>query len=494
MSYHRANYNRGTDRIAYSNQGYSQSHHPKSYTSQGYNRQMNSSSNQGNKLYMGDLDYSWDEATIKEIWKQLGENDINIRMMWNNNVLNGRNVRTNLGYCFVEFPSEIDASNAILKNGMSIPNYPGRSLKLNWTTASTGGSNQSQPSHIRHATQDFSIFVGDLASNVTEAQLFELFVAQFPSTSSVKIVYDLLTSVSKGYGFIKFNDLNDQKRALSEMMGTFLNGRAIRVSTAGRNDGNNNQDVSRNKQETSNNEIHVNRPTSSNKGTSTVKSSQFIYMVQPQPELNEDTDPNNTTLFIGKLSRNICEEELFHFFSPFGAITNVTVISEKECGFVTYIDRSSAEEALSRLQNYSIRGSVITMELSRNPPQLMQIEDIYVKEKKNRYPPYISQPGLESATYGYTPKTQFQLDNATVQNMESILPLPGFTTLQYSDVLFIRNGNSLKLNSHSQPYAWNADTKPKTLVISTSDSNSFTGKLDASLARLESGSNGYLYT
>lgn len=73
-----------------------------------------------------------------------------------------------------------------------------------------------------------SIFVGDLAPNVTESQLFELFINRYASTSHAKIVHDQVTGMSKGYGFVKFTNSDEQQLALSEMQGVFLNGRAIK--------------------------------------------------------------------------------------------------------------------------------------------------------------------------------------------------------------------------------------------------------------------------
>ena len=46
---------------------------------------------------------------------------------------------------------------------------------------------------------------------------------------SVKIVIDNITKMGKGYGFVKFSNQADSIKAINEMNGKFLCGRAITV-------------------------------------------------------------------------------------------------------------------------------------------------------------------------------------------------------------------------------------------------------------------------
>ena len=34
------------------------------------------------QLYMGDLDPNWDENVIRQIWRDLGESNVHVKMMW----------------------------------------------------------------------------------------------------------------------------------------------------------------------------------------------------------------------------------------------------------------------------------------------------------------------------------------------------------------------------------------------------------------------------
>jgi RNA recognition motif-containing protein len=79
---------------------------------------------------------------------------------------------------------------------------------------------------------EYSIFVGDLGPEVNEYVLVSLFQSRFPSCKSAKIMTDAMTGQSRGYGFVRFADENDQQRALMEMQGVYCGNRPMRISTA----------------------------------------------------------------------------------------------------------------------------------------------------------------------------------------------------------------------------------------------------------------------
>ena len=47
-----------------------------------------------------------------------------------------------------------------------------------------------------------------------------------------KIITEPATKVSKGYGFVKFSNLEESQKAIAEMNGQPLMGRPLKVSTA----------------------------------------------------------------------------------------------------------------------------------------------------------------------------------------------------------------------------------------------------------------------
>jgi hypothetical protein len=86
---------------------------------------------------------------------------------------------------------------------------------------------------------------------------------------------------------------------------------------------------------------------------------------QPQP-MNQFTDPNNTTVFVGGLSGYVTEDELRSFFQGFGEITYVKIPPGKGCGFVQFVQRHAAEMAINQMQGYPIGNSRVRLSWGRS--------------------------------------------------------------------------------------------------------------------------------
>ena len=85
----------------------------------------------------------------------------------------------------------------------------------------------------------------------------------------------------------------------------------------------------------------------------------------PQP-MNQFTDPNNTTVFVGGLSGYVTEDELRSFFQGFGEITYVKIPPGKGCGFVQFVQRHAAEMAINQMQGYPIGNSRVRLSWGRS--------------------------------------------------------------------------------------------------------------------------------
>lgn len=75
------------------------------------------------------------------------------------------------------------------------------------------------------------IFVGNLAWKVTEDSLRDLF-GTIGNVVSVKIVTDLYTGKSRGFGFVEMESSEDAERAIRELNDKPLLDRNLRVSLA----------------------------------------------------------------------------------------------------------------------------------------------------------------------------------------------------------------------------------------------------------------------
>jgi RNA recognition motif-containing protein len=81
-------------------------------------------------------------------------------------------------------------------------------------------------------SDDHSIFVGDLAPDVTDELLLSTFNARFTSVRGAKVVMDPVTRMSKGFGFVRFGSKEEADQALQTMNGVYCSSRPMRVSVA----------------------------------------------------------------------------------------------------------------------------------------------------------------------------------------------------------------------------------------------------------------------
>jgi len=75
------------------------------------------------------------------------------------------------------------------------------------------------------------LYVGSLSYNTTEANL-ERFFSQVGVVDSVRIVTDRDTGRAKGFGFVEMSTDAEATRAINELNGAELDGRALIVSEA----------------------------------------------------------------------------------------------------------------------------------------------------------------------------------------------------------------------------------------------------------------------
>jgi RNA recognition motif-containing protein len=194
-----------------------------------------------------------------------------------------------------------------------------------------------------------------------------LFSARFKSCKSAKIMTDNQTGQSRGYGFIRFSDDHDQQRALIEMQGVYCGNRPMRVSMA----------TPKNRNAAFNGPAGaIGHPAMHAPGGQQMWGPQMGHSGYPNPgyppapfagsQMNQFTDPNNTTVFVGGLSGYVTEDELRSFFQGFGDITYVKIPPGKGCGFVQFVHRHAAEMAINQMQGYPIGNSRVRLSWGRS--------------------------------------------------------------------------------------------------------------------------------
>ena len=78
---------------------------------------------------------------------------------------------------------------------------------------------------------EMKIFVGNLAHDVKDEELNELF-SKYGRVSSVKIIRDMFSQVSKGFGFVEMPGKADAKKALDNLNTFELKGKKLVVNEA----------------------------------------------------------------------------------------------------------------------------------------------------------------------------------------------------------------------------------------------------------------------
>ena len=76
-----------------------------------------------------------------------------------------------------------------------------------------------------------NIYVGNVPFQTNEDQLKELF-EQYGRVEQAKIIVDRATGRSKGFGFVEMSANADADRAIAELNGRDLDGRALNVNEA----------------------------------------------------------------------------------------------------------------------------------------------------------------------------------------------------------------------------------------------------------------------
>lgn len=334
------------------------------------------SNNDSLQIWMGDLDPKWDEKFIIDIWTAQGETPTAVKIL--------RSDPYKPPYCFVTFTSQQGVKSAIQKNGQQIPGMS-KVFKLNWASGGANNNNNNnnnndsfgsvpqrntfQPNHTNnsHADDQTSLFVGDLAPDLTEAILYNAFQTKYPNQiKQAKIMIDPSTNNSKGFGFIRFTTLQTQQQALKEMNGVNIGGRPIRLALASRGGGG-----STTNDQSHQPHVHTGGGASSHSQAAsksespalshTVNTTNLVLNVnynlpQTHPPLNKYTDPFNTTILIQGISGKLNEYDLLEIFTSFGDIVYCIISDDLQTASIRFYHRISAERAIIAFDKMEVKG------------------------------------------------------------------------------------------------------------------------------------------
>ncbi|ORZ00295.1 hypothetical protein BCR43DRAFT_484967 [Syncephalastrum racemosum] len=159
-------------------------------------------------LYVGNLDQRVVDYMLREIFSAIGP-------VKHVKIIAGGKTGSNYG--FIEFFDHYTAEQALeTMNGRRLF---GHDVRVNWAVQ---GASSPQKCHI---------FVGDLGPDVSDQVLSQTF-GIFHSMADARVMWDLTTGHSRGFGFVSFRDRSDAEQAIATMNGERLGSRAMRVNWA----------------------------------------------------------------------------------------------------------------------------------------------------------------------------------------------------------------------------------------------------------------------
>jgi len=165
------------------------------------------------KLYVGNLSPQVSEALVYDLFSTLGQ----VQQV---KLIRDRVTGQSIGYGFVDYVSAESATMAIQSmKGMRVL---GRELDVNRAHRNTTRE---------HTANHFHLFVGDLAGDVDDMNLFNIF-SKIGDCTDARVMWDPSSHRSRGYGFVSFRVQQDAEKAIREMNGQFVGSRPVRVNWA----------------------------------------------------------------------------------------------------------------------------------------------------------------------------------------------------------------------------------------------------------------------
>ena len=282
-------------------------------------------------LYVGNLSPRVTEYMLTEIFAVAGPVQ-HVKIIPDRNYQHG-----GLNYGFVEYTDMRAAETALQTlNGRKIFDTE---IRVNW--AYQGQQNKEDTSGHYH------VFVGDLSPEVNDEILGKAFSA-FGSMSDARVMWDMNSGKSRGYGFLAFRDKTDAEQAIATMNGEWLGSRAIRVNWAN--------------QKTQGAPGHGGMPSpiqsSGNMGTAPAPIN-FQGGPLSYESVVAQTPSFNSTVYVGNLVPYCTQADLIPLFQSIGYLQEIRMQADRGFAFVKLDTHENAAMAIVQLQGQLVHGRPI---------------------------------------------------------------------------------------------------------------------------------------
>ncbi|KAK4688828.1 nucleolysin TIA-1/TIAR, partial [Tremellales sp. Uapishka_1] len=276
-------------------------------------------------LYVGNLSPRVTDYMLTEIFAVAGP-VVQAKIIQDRNFQHG-----GLNYGFVEYTDMRSAEQALTTlNGRKI--FDGE-IRVNW--AYQGQANKEDTQGHYH------VFVGDLSPEVNDEVLGKAFAA-FGSMSEARVMWDMNSGKSRGYGFLSFRDKADADQAIATMNGEWLGSRAIRVNWANQ------------KTQTGGVAPRVGMGGPPAPGNFAPGAGALNY-----ENVNTQTPDFNTTVYVGNLIPYTTQADLIPLFQGYGYIVEIRMQADRGFAFVKLDTHANAALAITQLQNQLVHGRPI---------------------------------------------------------------------------------------------------------------------------------------
>ena len=211
-------------------------------------------------------------------------------------------------------------------------------LKVNWAfqSTSTASAREETASH-------FTIFVGDLATEIDDEKLHAAF-SNYLSISDARIMWDMTTGRSRGYGFVSFRERSDAELAIDHMNGAQLGSRNIRTNWA------------KTKQSTPTTPAAIVGPSSA---TIAPMSYQQLTVTQQYSLVLNQAAPNACTIYIGNLAADTTQADLDPLFGVYGDAEEIRLHVDRGFAFAKLKTHDVAALAIVQLAGVIVKGRPI---------------------------------------------------------------------------------------------------------------------------------------
>ncbi|KAF9569773.1 hypothetical protein CPC08DRAFT_812750 [Agrocybe pediades] len=283
-------------------------------------------------LYVGNLSPRVTEYMLTEIFAVAGPVQ-HVKIIPDRNYQHG-----GLNYGFVEYMDMRAAETALQTlNGRKIFDTE---IRVNW--AYQGQQNKED------TTGHYHVFVGDLSPEVNDEVLAKAFSA-FGTMSDARVMWDMNSGKSRGYGFLAFRDKTDAEQAIATMNGEWLGSRAIRVNWANQKTQGAPPGASPSPQ------------TSGPMGGAGGAPAPINFQGGPlsYEAVVQQTPAYNSTVYVGNLVPYCTQADLIPLFQSIGYLSEIRMQADRGFAFVKLDTHEHAAMAIVQLQGQMVHGRPI---------------------------------------------------------------------------------------------------------------------------------------